>query len=62
LYFPSYEYIYTEVKKTRRRVADAMKENREECKLIGEYETGKRRGGMVKENPKTRCKMQRGRD
>jgi hypothetical protein len=54
-----------EMKTTRRRVEDAMKENRKDCILlggdfngrIGEREIGKR-GGMGKENPKTRCKRE----
>jgi hypothetical protein len=36
--------IYSkEVKKTRRRVEDAMKENREECMLMGGYFNGRKR-------------------
>jgi hypothetical protein len=61
-----------EVKTTRRRVEDALKENREECMFTrGDFngrieERGARNWeeerGMGKENPKTRWKMQRGRD
>jgi hypothetical protein len=67
------QIIYSkEMKITRRRVKDAMKENSEDCILLGgssmgeyekeEQEIGKRIGRMGKENPKTRWKMQRGRD
>jgi hypothetical protein len=61
-----------EMKTTRRRVEDALKENREECLFTrGDFsgrieERGTRNWeeerGMGKENPKTRWKMQRGRD
>jgi hypothetical protein len=67
--------IYSkDMKTTRRGVEGTRKENREDRILLGgggtstekkekeEQETGKRRGGMGKENPKTRWKMQRGRD
>jgi hypothetical protein len=61
------------MKTTRRGVEGTRKENREDRILFRggtstgekekeEQETGKRRGGMGKENPKTRWKMQRGRD
>jgi hypothetical protein len=60
--------IYSkEVKTTRRRVEDPMKENREDRILLGgDYngrigekgqEIGKRREGMGNENPKTRWKL-----
>jgi hypothetical protein len=62
-----------EMKATRGRIEDAMKENREECLLMGEdfnertRERGarnweERRGWMGKENSKTRWRMQRVRD
>jgi hypothetical protein len=63
-----------EVNTTRRRVEDAMTENRKECILIrrGLTSSGRigERGaknceedrGMEKENPKARWKIQRGRD
>jgi hypothetical protein len=66
--------IYSkEMKTTRRRVEDAMKENGEDRILSGgdfNWRIGERgarnweeeRGGMGKENPKTRWKMQRGRN
>jgi endonuclease/exonuclease/phosphatase (EEP) superfamily protein YafD len=65
--------IYSkEVKKTRILVKDAIKENREDPILLGGDFNGRigERGarnleeerGMGKENPKTRWKMQRGRD
>jgi hypothetical protein len=60
------------MKTTRRRVEDAMKENKEDRILLGGDFNGRigERGarnwgkerGMGKENPKTRWKMQRGRD
>jgi hypothetical protein len=53
----------------RRRVEDAMRENRKNvCSWEGlqreneEKEIGKRRGGWEKKIPKTRWKMQKGRD
>jgi hypothetical protein len=58
------------MKITRRRVEDAMKENSEDCILLGGKFNGRigERGarnwkedrGMGKENSKTRWKMQRG--
>jgi hypothetical protein len=61
-----------EVKTARRHVEDAMKENGEECIImggdfygrIGEREpiNWEEERGMGKENPKTRWKMQWGRD
>jgi hypothetical protein len=64
--------IYSkEVKTTRRRVEDAMKENKEDCILLGENFNGRigereaktweENGGGWGKNPKTRWKMQRGR-
>jgi hypothetical protein len=59
------------MKTTRRRVKDAMKEDSEDCILLGgnfigrigqRVAIGKRIGRMGKENPKTRWKVQRGRD
>jgi hypothetical protein len=62
-------YNSKEMKTARRRVDDAMKEKREDHLLLGgdfnwrkEQEIGKRKGGMGKENSKTRWKMERGRD
>jgi hypothetical protein len=65
--------IYSkEMKITRRRIEDAMKENREEFMLMGGDFNGRigERGarnweeekGMAKENPRIRWRMQRGRD
>jgi hypothetical protein len=61
-----------EVKTTRRPVENAIKENWEECVLMGGDFNGtigergtrnwEEESGMGKENPKTRWKMQRGRD
>jgi hypothetical protein len=61
--------IYSkEMKTTRRRVEDAMKENRENRIFLGGDLNGKigergarnwEEGGMGKENPKTRWKRQR---
>jgi hypothetical protein len=62
-----------EMKTTRGRIEDAMKENREECLFMGEDFNGRtgerrarnweeRRGWMGKENSKTRWRMQRVRD
>jgi hypothetical protein len=45
-----------EMKTTRRGVEDTIKENKEECMLMGGDFNGS------KENPKTRWKMQKGRD
>jgi hypothetical protein len=65
--------IYSkEMKTTRRRIEDAMKENREEFMLMGgdfNWRMGERRARiweeerrLGKENPKTRWRMLRGRD
>jgi hypothetical protein len=65
--------IYSkEMKTTRRRIEDAIKKSREEFMLMaGDFngrigERGARNWegekGMAKENPKTRWRMQRGRD
>jgi hypothetical protein len=61
-----------EMKTTRRRVDDAMKENREDCILLGGDFNGrigergarnwKEERGMEKKNPKSRWKMKRGRE
>jgi hypothetical protein len=56
--------IYSkEMKTTRRRVEDAMKENREDCILLGGDFNGRigERGERNWEE-KTRWKLQRGRD
>jgi hypothetical protein len=65
--------IYSKkIKTTRKRVEDAMKENREDCIFLGRDFSGRiaERGtrnweeerGMGKKIPKTRWKIQRGRD
>jgi hypothetical protein len=52
--------IYSKVMTiTTRRAEETMKKDREESE---EKEIDKRRGGIEKENPKTRWKMQRGRN